>query len=501
MRRNPEALTDQVFDLAIIGGGILGAGIARDAALRGLSTALVEKNDFASGTSSASTKLIHGGLRYLKQFALGLVAESCRERSILLDTAAHLVKPLPLLMPVYEGDQHSLFTLRLGTTIYDWINLSRHRLMPRHVTVSPAEAMHLEPVLPAAGEDGGALTGAVVVYDCQMDDARLCIETILDAERNGAVCLNYCQATGLQMQGDRVESVQVEDRIGSQSVDVRARMVINASGPWAEQICAFHQAAPGIRLSPSKGVHLVIPRIVQQHGIYFQSKGDGRMIFLVPWDDACLLGTTDTDFRRDPAEAQAEPADVTYLLSQLNSIMPDVRLSEQDIITSFAGVRALIRSDSRRPSSRSREEIIAQQGDNLLNVAGGKYTTFRAIADRTLRRVYSLLNRRPPPCETDTTPLTDRRPKPSGQQLTTSPAVFESDILHACRAEKAVTLTDVMRRRTRLALSGSGRRAVAESVVRIMAAELGWDERAQSAQLSEYLDRQDRSRNWSAESR
>ena len=267
--RNPAVLTDQVFDLVIIGGGILGAGIARDASMRGLSVALIEKNDFASGTSSASTKLVHGGLRYLEQFAFRLVAESCRERSILLDTAPHLVKPLPLLMPVYDGDQHSLFKLHLGTTVYDWMTLSRHPLMPRHTTLTPTEAVGREPALPMTGPQGGALQGVVVVYDCQMDDARLCLETILDAEERGAVCLNYCQATGFQMQGDRVESVQVVDQVSRESFDLRARAVINAAGPWVEQVCNFSSAAPSICLSPSKGVHLVIPQVLQKHGIYF----------------------------------------------------------------------------------------------------------------------------------------------------------------------------------------------------------------------------------------
>jgi glycerol-3-phosphate dehydrogenase len=498
MHRSPhQALTDQVFDLAIIGGGILGAGIARDAAMRGLSVALIEKNDFASGTSSASTKLIHGGLRYLEQLAFLLVAESCRERSILLDTASHLVKPLPLLMPVYDGDQHSLFKLRLGTTVYDWMTLSRHRLMPRHETRTPGEAVALEPALPARGQDGSALKGAVVVYDCQMDDARLCIETVLDAEQRGAVCMNYCQVTGVRMQGHRVESVQVDDEINNQSFDVRAKAVVNASGPWAEQVCRFNRTAPGMRLSPTKGVHLVIPRMLQKHGIYFQSKGDGRMIFLLPWDDASLLGTTDTDFYQDPGEARAETEDVIYLLDQLNSIMPDADVSQRDIITSFAGVRALVRSDGQRPSRRSREAKIVQQGDNLLNVAGGKYTTFRAIADKTLLKVFRLLNKRPPQCETATTPLIDRRPAQSGAQLAASPAIFESDVIHACRAERAVTLADVMRRRTRLALSSSGGRPVAEAVTRTMAAELGWDATAQSNHLNEYLEVWDRSSQWS----
>ncbi len=478
VNRSISALSDQVFDLAIIGGGILGAGIARDAALRGLSVALVDRNDFASGTSSASTKLIHGGLRYLEQYAFSLVAESCRERRILLDTASHLVKPLPLLMPVYDGDQHSLLKVRLGTTLYDWITWPRHPSMPRHSTLSPDEAAALEPTLPRRSPDGGALSGAVVVYDCQMDDARLCIETILDAERHGAVCLNYCRAAEFHRSSERVESMKVADTLSQDAVDLRARVFINATGPWAERVSASAGPAPGIRLSPTKGAHLVIPRMQRNHG---------RMIFLVPWDDVSLLGTTDTDFANDPADARADDNDVAYLLNQLQSIMPDCGVTENDIITSFAGVRALVQADDQRPSSRSREEIILQQGDNWLNVAGGKYTTFRAVADKVLRQAGRLLEKRLPPCRTATAPLPDHRPSSSGTRLAPAPAVFESDIIHACQSERAVLLQDVMRRRTRLALSPHGGEQTAEAVSRLMAPVLGWDEAMRADQVSAYL--------------
>ncbi len=487
MNHPPDDLNGRMFDVAIIGGGILGAGIARDAALRGLSVALVEQNDFASGTSSASTKLIHGGLRYLEQFAFLLVAESCRERRILLDMAPHLVRPLPLIMPAYRGDPHSLFQLRLGTTIYDWMTLSRHPRMPRHTTLTAAQAVEREPALPLHNEHGDPLQGAVLVYDCQMDDARLCLETILDAARHGAVCRNYCRAEAFQFQEDRLAGVTVRDRFTGDESELRARVFINATGPWAESVSAMNGRSPGIRLSPTKGVHLVLPQIVQQHGIYFQSRGDGRMIFLLPWDDASLLGTTDTDFRKDPSLARAEPEDVAYLIEQLNAIMPEVSVEQRDIITAFAGVRALVRSDSRRPSSRSREEKIIPQGTSLLHVAGGKYTTFRAVAEKVLKQVGRMLQRRLPPCRTDRTPLPDSRPTASGRRLSSAPPVFESDIRFACRQEQARTLTDVMRRRTRLALSAAGGADTAGHVADIMAEELHWTDDQRQKQMDDYL--------------
>lgn len=483
MKRNPTELANQTFDLAIVGGGILGAGIARDAALRGLSVALVEKGDFASGTSSRSTKLIHGGLRYLEQFSFGLVAESCRERTILLDMAPHLVTPLSFLLPAYEGDPRSLAMLRLGTTVYDWLTPRRHVATPRHRTLSADETVAAEPSLAR-----DRLRGAVLFYDCQMDDSRLCLEAILDACRHGAACSNYCQVTGFRQTRDRVDALQVVDQVGGHSFDVRARCFVNATGPWVERVgrLAGRKAAT-VSLSPTKGVHLVIPRINRQHGIYFQSKLDRRMIFLLPWGESSLLGTTDTRFTNPAGDARAESEDVDYLLGQLRDLAPSHAMDDTDIITSFAGVRALIKSESRRPSRRSREERILVSGDNLLTVAGGKYTTFRAISEKVVRRASRMLGRRPAKCRTATTPFVDHRPRPAGQRISESPEVYESDIAFACTHEMAVTLEDVMRRRTRLALSRQGGTNVATQVSQLMTRQLAWSESTRSRQLARYL--------------
>lgn len=492
MKRNPAELADKLFDLAIIGGGILGAGIARDAALRGLSVALVEKGDFASGTSSRSTKLVHGGLRYLEHLSLGLVAESCRERSILLEMAPHLVTPLSFLLPAYAGDPRSLAMLRLGTTLYDWLTPRRHAATPRHRSLSADEAVAAEPSLPSEH-----LRGAVLFYDCQMDDARLCLETVLDARRRGAACANYCQVTGFRQTWDRVDALQVVDHVTGNVFDVRAKCFVNATGPWIEQVGRFaSRNPPPVSLSPTKGVHLVIPRINRQHGIYFQSKRDRRMIFLLPWGDDSLLGTTDTRFTQPADAVRTEMDDVDYLLEQLRELAPSRAIDAADIITSFAGVRALIRSEQRRPSRRSREERIVASGENLLTVAGGKYTTFRAIADKVVGRVSRMLGQRLAGCVTAATPLTKRRPEKTGIRLSDSPDVYESDIVFACTDEMAVTLEDVMRRRTRLALSGRGREEVAAQVSHLVAGQMNWNEEARREQLRVYLQYWERSRPW-----
>lgn len=497
MQRNIRQLGNRRFDLAVIGGGILGAGIARDAALRGLSVALIEQQDYGSGTSSRSTKLVHGGLRYLEQWAFSLVAESCRERGILLDMAPHLVKLLPFLLPVYDGDPRSLTKIRLGTTLYKWLSRKRTRKLAGHRTLSPEETLEVETAL---NPDG--LRGAVQFFDCQMNDARLCLETVLDAEKHGAVCCNYTQITGMKMKGPAVDSLEWVDRISGDQGKVEAKFVVNACGPWVEQMIrqvGFDQSA--ITLSPTKGVHLVIPKINRENGIYFQSRLDRRMIFLLPWGNASLLGTTDTDYSGDPGAVYADAKDVQYLLQQLATMAPQFSLNADDVIASFAGVRALVRSGG-RPSSRSREERLVLQADNLLTVAGGKFTTFRAIAEQAVNRAMKEMGAARAPCRTSETPLEDRRPSPQGQAFSIddppvgSRGVFASDVLHACRHEQVVTLADVMRRRTTLALGANSGDEVITQVSHLVAQELSWSDGQRAEQVDAYQTQRELNQSW-----
>src|SRR3954469_15534134 len=232
MRRDFSALGSELFDVLVVGGGIFGAGIARDAALRGLRVALIDKADFASGTSSRSSKLIHGGFRYLEQAAYRLVMESCRERQVLQKIAPHLVKPLPFLLPVYQGDQRSLGKMRIGMALYD--ALAMYRNTARHRSLSPTATIEQEPQLAKTG-----LRGSIRYYDCQEDDARFCIENILHAMQLGAVCSNYCELSGFVSKDGAISSAKVEDRIGSASVEVRARCFINAAGPWVDRVAGL----------------------------------------------------------------------------------------------------------------------------------------------------------------------------------------------------------------------------------------------------------------------
>jgi glycerol-3-phosphate dehydrogenase len=482
MNRNLRALADQSFDVLVIGGGIFGAGIARDAVLRGLRVALIDRSDFGGATSSCSSKLIHGGFRYLEQYAFGLVAEACRERRIQQTVAPHLVRPRSFLLPVYDGDPRSLGLVRLGMTLYDLIALYRNTAP--HRLLSAERTLKAEPALARTG-----LRGAVQFYDCQMDDARLCLENIIDAAERGAVCANYCELTGFVIRDDRLVAGRVLDRLGAGNFEVTARVFVNAAGPWVDRVANFTQFnGQRVALSPTKGVHLVLPRLTQEHGIFFQAKRDGRMMFVIPWGDYSLVGTTDTDFAGDPGEARAEPPDIEYLLSEVRALMPEISLGESDVITTFTGVRALLRSDVANPSARSREHRIARHGRNLLSVAGGKYTTYRAIAEQTVNEVYRVLDLRPPAYVTAKTPLPDHRPPPVGEKIADSPIVHASDIRHACEFEMAMTVADVMRRRTGLALSRYGGPETAGRVASLMAPLLGWDDQQMRSSLRQYVE-------------
>jgi len=480
--RDPNRLSSEKWDLVVIGGGILGAGIARDAVLRGLRVAVVEQADFGSGTSSRSTKLIHGGFRYLEHGQFRLVAESCRERERLLRLAPHLVWSLPFLLPVYAGDPRPLWRIHVGMTLYDM--LPGWNFGARHRRLSPSEAVAAEPALESTG-----LKGAVAFHDCQMDDARLCLEILLDAVHRSAAAVNYCEVTSFDIEHERVTALSVQDVLTGRTQRVRGRVYVNAAGPWVDRITGLSKLDHHrVTLSPTKGVHLVLPPLLRRHGVYFQSRRDDRMIFLLPYGEYTLLGTTDTNYLADPSDVHAERSDVDYLLSRLGEVLPGSGISREHIITTFAGVRPLLRANRSAPSSRPREHHLVRLGDNLLTIAGGKYTTFRAISEQVVDAAFRTIGRRAVRCTTMTTPLPDRRPTPTGEQICASPAVRHSDVAHACQQEMACAVSDVMRRRTRLALSPHGAEVTAMSVSHLMAAELDWTEEQRLRSLRQYLD-------------
>jgi glycerol-3-phosphate dehydrogenase len=469
MNRDLATLARDQFDALIIGGGIFGAGIARDAAMRGLRVALVEKSDFASGTSSRSSKLIHGGLRYLEQRKFRLVFEACRERQILQRIAPQLVRPLPFLFPVFGNNQRSFAKIRIGVTLYDFLALGRN--IAPHQTLSAERARQMEPALAPTG-----LRGAVLYHDCQADDARLCIKNLVDAAQRGAVCANYCEVIGLAD-----GKARLIDRLRDETFEIAARVFVNAAGAWVGHIAAL-AGQRGVALSPTKGIHLLVPKLTQHQALAFQARRDGRILFVLPWNDCSLIGTTDTEWQGDARNARAEAEDVEYLLDEVNELLPERSIRPSDIITSFAGVRALLSSDN-SPGRRTREHLVVQQG-NVIHVLGGKYTTYRLIAEQVVDQFSNA------PCRTAETPLLQDRPPPAGECVASH--VFASHIAHACEHEMAQSVSDVMWRRTGLALSRAGGADTARIVSRLMANSMKWTDERMNSSLQEYLNDRDR---------
>jgi glycerol-3-phosphate dehydrogenase len=389
-RHSLEDLAKDDYDLLVCGGGINGAGIAREAALRGLKVLLVEKADFASGSSSRSTKLAHGGLRYLETFEFGLVRESLHERGLLFKTLApHLVKPMPFLLPFYRGDRWPAWFVRAGLWVYD--ALAYDSLMGIHQSFGRARSLELEPALNPQG-----LKGASLYWDCQMNDARLVLENILDAEALGARCQNY--ASLVSAQSLRLGEVRalLRDELHGVECEVRARLLINAAGPWVDEILGRlgRQGSPLVK--PTKGAHLVTKPLTRSHAMFLPARADKRIFFVIPWRyngrAASLVGTTDTDFQGDMDHVHAEGGDSAYLLRELRRVFPGEPLETKDIWGSYAGLRPLSAppQGSQGNSAISREWNLVE-GEGLLSVTGGKFTTYRAMGEKVVDRAASML--------------------------------------------------------------------------------------------------------------
>ena len=412
-----------LFDVVVIGGGIIGCGIARDAALRGLHVALVEKHDFGSGTSAGSTRLIHGGLRYLATADFGLVRMDLRERETLLRIAPHLVKPLPFLLPLPKGF-YGRTRLRIGMHLYD--ALSYDKTLPRHRILSPDELRRVEPSL-----DGSRFHGAALFYDCQCPSPeRLTIENAIDAAEHGALIQNYTEVVGAIHENGRLAGVTVKKvREHAAGHELRGRIVVNASGPWFDRVAARIEAAAAPRLRTTKGVHIACEPFLN-HAIFLESSVDGRAVFAIPWMGHTWIGTTDTDFDDDPATASATEEDVRYLIESLAPQLPPLRTAARHWTT--AGVRALVRSDG-SPSGVSRMHRITTETSGLVSVLGGKLTGYRAIAEEVVDRVCRELQVSAR-CATATTPLPGGGAERSG--------VPHLDAIYGSRAPRVQALAD-----------------------------------------------------------
>jgi glycerol-3-phosphate dehydrogenase len=525
------ALERDSFDLAVVGGGITGAGVALDAASRGYSVALVEKADYAAGTSGRSSKLIHGGLRYLQNFDLGLVREALLERSLLVRLAPHLVAPLPLLVPAFEGRRPDRL-MGMGLNMYDAMSWRRGRdedeewSPARHRIIGGAETIELAPAL--AGRDPSA---AYLFYDCQTDDARLVLTVLAEAERFGAVCANACEAAGLVERRGRAAGVLVRDTLDGGEFELTAANVINATGVWADRLrpdeLYGEEEVPRIR--PSRGTHVTISQeaLPVKAGVIVPA-GGGRTIFALPWLGRTLAGTTDNDY--DGVLEHVPPAseDVSYLLDALNGFF-GTSLGPNDLTGAYAGVRPLISTaDPKKSVDISRRAELYETSSGLVTITGGKLTTWRRMAKMAVDRIVEREGREAP-CRTDEIPLgepveADTLPDvPAvdgdgrrhlarryghaaqlvmrlaaaapvlGRRISPDLPDIVAEAAYAAGHEQARSLADVLLRRTRLGLldarhlgadAAEGPRLAAGA----MAWELDWDEARLERELAGWRD-------------
>ncbi len=531
MKRDLDAMSDRVHDVVIIGGGITGAMIAWDASLRGLSVALLEANDFGHATTSGSSKLIHGGLRYLKNFEFGLIREALQERRIWEIIAPHMVFPLEFVMPTHGFGMKSQWVTRLGLTLYDrlahdrnWLN-DEDKKLPSHKGLSTKALLAMQPALNPKGIRGG-----VSYYDCQMvSPERICLECIIGATQKGALVANYTKASqfkyGITNGMRAVNGVEATDKFTGARYLIRGRMIINATGPWADLIQENANGGSAARgLIRSKGVHLVTRNLTRNQALAVQS-GNGHF-FVLPWRGHSILGTTDTIFKGNPEDLCVTDEDIELLLARANEALSGITLHRRDVLHAYAGLRPLVDSnpgteDKNSYKASRKVEVFDHSQENLANfisVIGGKWTTSRLIAEKTVDMIGEKLGRALRPCETQTTPLPGGEigkyqsfKKRSAQRYdflepnvcnnlvatygsmtediaklaAESPKMREcvdprssditAQVVHAVRQEMAMTVDDILFRRTGIGTLGHPGGDTVIRIARIMSTEFGWD--------------------------
>ena len=513
-----ERLAAEEFDVVVVGGGITGAGCALDAATRGLRTALVERGDFAIGTSSRSSKLVHGGIRYLEQKEFGLVREALAERQIALRNAPHLVHVLPFLIPILTRD--GLIDRRiarlLGGALWMYDLSGGLRIKKAHRRLSRDDALARVPTLRP-----DAVASAYLYFDAQADDARLTLTIARTAAEHGAVAVNHAPAVGmLKLPSGRVSGVQVE--ADGRVIDVRARVVVNAGGVWADEVRALDEGGQPASLRPAKGVHITVPweKVRNEIAMVVPVPGDQRSVFVVPWDGHTYIGTTDTDYDGPLDDPRCTADDVAYLLRAVNRAIVEP-LTEADVVATWAGLRPLLRTgEDERTADLSRRHGIRVSHAGVVTITGGKLTTYRSMAEDTIDQVDQLLDGQHRRCRTkrlplvgaagyhepteNSTPLMAHLARRYGTEasavqgiLARDPALAEplvpglayvkAEAVFAVRAEMARTLDDVLDRRTRARLlDRAATWAAAESVARLLAPELGWDDDDVARAVADY---------------
>ena len=552
------AATAKPYDLVVVGGGVVGAGIARDAALRGMKVALLERRDLGYGTSSKSSKLVHGGLRYLEQGELKLVFEGVSERAVQMRNAPHLVRPVPFFVPIYKTHRPGLRIIDIGLWIYD--AMAMFSTTQLHKTFPAREVAKLEPALERKG-----LAGALEYFDCLTDDARLTLENALDARQMGAELHTYTELVGAKFdKKGRVTSVLARGTLDGRPLELATRAVVVAAGPWVDEVMTrlgLPPARPLLR--PTKGIHVVVPsdRLPVERAVTLFTK-DERVMFALPWIERTVIGTTDTDYQGDPADVAASGDDVRYCCDQANQFFPGSKLTPNDVIATWAGLRPLVASDATRTHDVSREHEVFVHEQGVIVIAGGKLTTYRRMAKDTLDRVTEWLGdyydgwkgeRTIARCTTKHRALPGAQGMiPEGEKMApedavaalsnrlardhgvnervgehlawtygvhaakvlaraaAEPALRErlngdlpylwAEVDHAVDEELAKTVEDVLARRTQMLLRGMDQGLdVAERVADRMAKRLKWTREMRAASLEEYATTVARSRRFRSE--
>ncbi|MFI1304631.1 glycerol-3-phosphate dehydrogenase/oxidase [Streptomyces sioyaensis] len=522
-------MAERELDVLVVGGGVVGAGTALDAATRGLSTGLVEARDWASGTSSRSSKLIHGGLRYLEMLDFALVREALKERGLLLERLApHLVKPVPFLYPLQHKAWERWYA-GAGVALYDAMSVSsgHGRGLPVHRHLSQKRALRVAPCLKK-----GALVGALQYYDAQMDDARYVATMVRTAASYGAAVANRARVVGFLREGERVVGARVEDVEGGGEYEIRARQIVNATGVWTDDTQALIGERGQFHVRASKGIHLVVPkdRIHSTSGLILRT--EKSVLFVIPWGRHWIVGTTDTDWDLDKAHPAASSADIDYLLEHVNEVLA-TPLTRDDVEGVYAGLRPLLAGESDATSKLSREHTVAHPVPGLVVVAGGKYTTYRVMAKDAVDEAVHGLDQRVAECVTEDVPLVGAEgyralwnarariaartglhvariehllnrygslaeellelvvADPSlGEPLTAADDYLRAEAVYACTHEGARHLDDVLTRRTRISIETFDRGArSAREVAELIAPALGWDGDQVEKEIAHYQKR------------
>lgn len=533
-RRDPETSVTDHYDIVVIGGGINGAGIARDAALRGAKVILLEKNDFGGGTSSWSSRLIHGGLRYLEHGEIPLVFESLHERRYLRELASHLVRGLKLSIPIYADSQRGKFLIRLGMLVYDLLSIRKK--LPKHRMLTARELLLEEPGLREEG-----LTGGAQYFDAQVTFAeRLVIENVIAAQEAGAVVRNYSTVIGITVRDQAVRSVQFVDQNSGVETEIFARVVVNAAGPWVDRVLATVNREMKPVMGGTKGSHIVVSRFpgAPSSAFYVEARKDGRPFFIIPWNDLVLIGTTDIRYQGDPGDVTASAEEVDYLIEETNAVFPSAGLSRASIHYTYAGVRPLPRHDKGPESAITRKHIILTHrglAKGLMSIIGGKLTTYRNLAELVVNKSMRELRGEFDECQTRERPLPGcvdlddaTRKVMASPGISTACAnrllsiygsrsldiltlsaeqpgfideaetVLVAEVLHAIRKEFAATLTDIVHRRLMIGLMPDQGRAMIASIVDIATRDLSWDKKRRLRELDRLRDHEERMRAYDA---